>query len=416
MIPRMAIPIGNDEIVGILRSLVAGADALDDNVAEFENALATYVGSKKVFVFNSGRTALYSALQALNLKHGDEVIVPAYSCAVVFEVVLRLGLRPILVDVNLGTYNIAPELITKAISSKTKAIIPVHLFGRPCEMDEIMEIANKHSLYVIENVAQALGAEYKKVKVGTFGDLAIFSFGPGKSITSGKGGAMSVNCEELTEKVMVIEAKLPNPDVNWILHSLANIMAMKIFSNPYTYSLIRGLLKETLVSREEKTLENCLHLLEEDDKISLNPTVVLAKMPPLLAKIARMQLEKLDEFNQKRINNAMTLTRLLNMLGDFIELPETSGDVKNTFIRYPIRLLKGSRNKIMEGLLQQGVDTEKSYYYLVDLFESLKVKVVNASTIATSIFTVPNHPLMGESNIFQVAKVLSNQLVEARAQ
>lgn len=416
MIPRVAIPIGNDEIVGILRSLFAGADAVSDNVAKFENELATYLGSKKVFTFNSGRTALYTALQALNLKHGDEVIVPAYTCAVVFEVVLRLGLRPMLVDVNLATYNIAPELITKAISPKTKAIIPVHLFGRPCEMDEIMEIANKHSLYVIENVAQALGAEYKKVKVGTFGDLAIFSFGPGKSITSGKGGAISVNCEELTEKVMVIEAKLPNPDVNWLLYSLANIIAMKIFSNPYTYTLIRGFLKETLASRGEKTLENCLHLLEEDDKINLNPTVVLAKMPPLLAEIARMQLEKLGEFNQKRIDNAMTLTRLLNMLGDFIELPETSGDVKNTFIRYPIRLLKGSRNKIMEGLLQQGVDTEKSYYYLVDLFESLRVKVANASTIATSIFTVPNHPLMEESDIFQVAKVLSNQLVEARAQ
>ncbi|MFX1487139.1 MAG: DegT/DnrJ/EryC1/StrS family aminotransferase [Promethearchaeota archaeon] len=410
MISTTAIPIDNEEIVATFSSLFKGADSAHDDVIQFERDLAAYLGSKNVFASNTGRAALYAALQALDLKRGDEVIVPAYTCAIVFEVILRLGLKPILVDADLQTYNINPELIPEVVSSKTKAIIPVHLFGRPCEMTRIMEIANENSLYVIEDVAQALGAEHKKVKVGTFGDLAIFSFGPGKSMTSGEGGALSVNNGELEEKVKAIEARWPNPDFGWTIQSLKNIVGMKVFSNPYLYTFIRHFLEQTLNVTDKKISENCLRLLREQDTINLNPTVLLTKMPRLSAEVARIQLRKLDELNQRRIMNAVNLTELLNVVANLVQLPRTSHDGKNTFTRYPIRMLKGSRNEVIKRLIEGGVDAGKPYHYLGDLLKLLSGKAPGAITLANSILTIPNHPLLKAPDILKIADTFSNQL------
>jgi len=414
MIPRAAIPIGNEEIVAAFRSLFEGVEAVRDKVTTFENDLASYLGSKKVFGLNSGRTALYTALQALNLKRGDEVIVPAYTCAIVVEVTLRLGLKPVLVDADPATYNIDPELLPQAVSSRTKAVIPVHLFGQPCEMERIAEMAAKYSLYIIEDVAQALGAEYKKAKMGTFGDLAIFSFGPGKSMTSGEGGALSINDEELVEKVTAIESKLPNPDFSWFVHCLKNIVPMKVFSNPHYYALIKRFLQESLKKADRAILENCQRLLGEDDQGHLSPTIALAKMPLLSAEVARIQLRKLDGFNQKRIRNAEVLTKLLDRSDNSIQLPRVSPDRKTTFTRYPIRMLKGSRDEVIRGLVERGIDAGTPYDYLTDLYRSLRAKAPNAATLANSLLTVPNHPLLKPSDTVKIAETLFNKLPRNR--
>jgi len=415
MIPRAAIPIGNEEIVAAFRSLFESVEAVRDKVTAFENDLASYLGSKKVFGLNSGRTALYTALQALNLRRRDEVIVPAYTCAIVVEVILRLGLKPILVDADPATFNIDPELLPKAVSSRTKAVIPVHLFGQPCEMERIMELASKYSLYVIEDAAQALGAEYKKAKMGSLGDLAIFSFGPGKSMTSGEGGALSINDEELVEKVTAIESKLPNPDFSWFVHCLKNIVPMKVFSNPYRYAFIKHFLDESLKKVDGEILENCQRLLREDDQTNLNPTIALAKMPPLSAEVARIQLRKLDGFNQKRIRNAEVLTKLLDRSNNSIQLPRVSPDRKTTFTRYPIRMLKGSREKVIKRLVERGIDAGKPYDYLTDLFISLRVKAPNATALANSLLTIPNHPLLKASDTVKIADALSSELAANKA-
>jgi len=410
MIPVTAIPIGKEEIIAVFRSLFGSMNSGRDDVVKFEKDLATYLGGGKVFAFNTGRTALYTALRTLNLKRGDEIIVPAYTCAIVVEVVLRLGLKPILVDTDLQTYNIDSELIPKAMCSKTKAIIPVHLFGQPCEMTRIMEIAEKHSLYVIEDVAQALGAEHKKAKVGTFGDLAIFSFGPGKSVTSGEGGALSVNRDELAEKVTGIGAEWPKPDFNWTLHALKNIVGMKVFSNPYLYTLIRHYLERTLNMTDRKILQNCLWLAREENPINLSPTVLLTKMPGLSAQVGRIQLRKLDELNERRMMNARALTRLLNAVANSVQLPRIGNDGKNTFTRYPITIMKGSRDSVLEELIRRGVDASKPYHYVIDLFKSLRVRPRNAIAIANNILTIPNHPAVKASHILKIAGTLSDQL------
>ena len=409
IIPRTAIPIGNKEVAALSDRLLAGEDA-GEQVVAFEKEFANYLEVKNVFSFNSGRTALYNALQTLQLKPETEVIVPAYTCAIVFEVILRLGLRPVLVDVNLETYNIDSELISKSITSKTKVIIPIHLFGQPCEMDEVMKTAKKHGLYIIEDIAQALGAKYKKVKVGTFGDLAIFSFGPGKSITSGEGGALAVNNTELKEKATEFQAKLKMPDLNWNLMLMRNILAMKMFSKQLLYGAVRGRLEESLVKGAQEIVENCIKLAYKGKSANLHPTIKLAKMPSVSAVIARMQLKKLDTINRKRRTNAEELSKLLSGTTGFIQLPKTRDDVESTFTRYTIRLLKNSREVLKARLLKQGIDTERPYNYLPALFKALHVEGPNALELAKSTLTLPNHPLVKTPDIIKIADTLSNEL------
>jgi len=410
IIPRTAIPIGNRELAALSDRLLASKDAGEQEVAEFEKKFANYLGVKKALAFNSGRTALYAALQTLKLNPGAEVIVPAYTCAIVFEVVLRLGLKPVLVDADPKTYNVKPELISKSITSKTKVIIPVHLFGQPCEMDEVIETAKKHGLYIVEDVAQALGAKYKKVKVGTFGDLAIFSFGPGKSITSGEGGALVVNNTELKENVTDFQAKLKMPDLNWNLMLVRNILAMKMFSKQVFYGAVRGHLEESLAKGDQEIVENCLKLAHKGKRTNLHPTIKLAKMPSVSAAIARMQLKKLDTINRKRRTNAEELSKLLSDTTDFIQLPRTRDYVESTFTRYTIRLLKNSREILKARLLKQGIDTERPYNYLPALFKALHVVAPNAAELAKSTLTLPNHPLVKTPDIIKIADTLSKEL------
>lgn len=410
MLPRTSIPISNKEIAATIEGLLQGENGNRAEVAKFENELATYLGVPKVLALNSGRTALYTALESLGMKSGDEVIVPAYTCAIVFEVILRLGLKPVLVDVDPKTYNIDSRLISEAITSKTKAIVPIHLFGRPCEMTELIDIAEKNNLYLIEDAAQALGAEYKGTKVGTLSDLAIFSFGPGKSMTTGEGGAIAVKNEELIEKVTATHTKLVNPSIGWVFHLVRNVVAMRIFSNPHLYGLARGYLEKELDETDSQIVENCLNLTNQRDKVNLHRTVTLTKMPSFSAKIGRIQLKKLDEFNKKRIANAMTLTSRLKDFDSFIQLPEINKDVKNTFTRYPIRVLNGSRDNLLKRLKEWGIDGEKPYHYLTSLFETWAVNAPNAYNVATSIFTIPNHPLLKESDVLRIANTLSDML------
>ncbi len=157
-------------------------------VPRFEEEFARYINIKRAVAIQSGTAALHIALYELGIKTGDEVIVPALTFVATVNPVLYVGATPVFVDVDLMTWNISPKEIEKRISSRTKAILPVHLYGNPCNMDEIMKIARKYKLYVIEDASQSLGAKYKDRHTGTFGDLGCFSFNGNKIITTGGGG------------------------------------------------------------------------------------------------------------------------------------------------------------------------------------------------------------------------------------
>jgi len=170
-------------------------------VEEFESALCDYLNVRNAIVVSSGTAALHLALLALEIKKGDEVIVPAFTFPATANVVELVGARPIFVDINLSDFCVDTRKIKGIITKRTKAIMPVHEFGQAAKMDDIVRIAQQYSLKIIEDAACALGAEFENQKVGTFGKLGCFSFHPRKAITTGEGGVIATDDDELAEKI-----------------------------------------------------------------------------------------------------------------------------------------------------------------------------------------------------------------------
>lgn len=171
----------------------------------FEKEFAKYVGTKYCVGVASGTDALHLSLHALGITKGDEVILPVNTFVATVYAILYVGAKPVFVDIDERTYNIDVNLIEKAITKKTKAIIPVHLYGNPAEMSEINKLAQKHKLFVIEDAAQAHGATYHKKQIGSLGDIAAFSFYPSKNLGAyGDGGAITTNSKRLAAKLKKI--------------------------------------------------------------------------------------------------------------------------------------------------------------------------------------------------------------------
>lgn len=170
-------------------------------VKEFESAFAKYCDSKYAVAVTSGTTALHIALVALGIKKGDEVIIPSFTMIACALAVCYIGAKPVFVDIDKDTWTIDVNKIEEKITSKTKAIMPVHIFGNPCNMKQICKIAKKHKLYIIEDCAEAHGATYNDKKVGSFSDVAAFSFFANKNLTTGEGGMVVTNNKKYYEKL-----------------------------------------------------------------------------------------------------------------------------------------------------------------------------------------------------------------------
>ncbi|MCH9023757.1 MAG: DegT/DnrJ/EryC1/StrS family aminotransferase [candidate division Zixibacteria bacterium] len=185
---------------------------LGPQVTEFEQKIAEYCHTKYAVAVASGTDALLLSLRACDVGRGDEVITSDFSFFASAGVVSHLGASPVFVDIEPDSYNINPELLEKAITPKTKAIVPVHLFGQMADMDPIMQIAKKHNLKVVEDAAQSIGAEYKSKLSGSIGDLGCFSFFPSKNLGgSGDGGMIVTNSEELYEKCVMLRTHGEKP-------------------------------------------------------------------------------------------------------------------------------------------------------------------------------------------------------------
>ena len=187
-----------DKVCSVLRS---GWLTMGPNTIEFENAFQDYIGSKFAISVNSATAALHLALNAVGISENDEVIIPTNTFVSTAEAVVYSGAQPVLCDIEEENHNIDVDLIEKLITSKTKAIIPVHFGGHPCDMDKILDIAKKNNLRVIEDAAHALPSFYKGKKIGTISDAACFSFYATKTLTTGEGGMITTNNEKIAEKV-----------------------------------------------------------------------------------------------------------------------------------------------------------------------------------------------------------------------
>jgi len=202
-IPIIKPYLGEKEERAVIEVLRSGWLVQGRKVQEFETLFAQLQGAKYAFAVNSATSGLHLALIAVGIKEGDEVIVPAFSFPATANVVLMVKAKPVFVDIDLSTYNIDVNRIEPVINSNTRAIIPVHLFGLPADMDPIMELAHKYGLKVIEDAACAHMSEYKGYKVGTVGDVGVFSFHPRKPITTGEGGIVTTNDPKIAEDIKI---------------------------------------------------------------------------------------------------------------------------------------------------------------------------------------------------------------------
>lgn len=204
MIPYGLHSIDKDDIQAVMEVLKGDWITTGPKVEEFERALASYVNAKHAVAVNSGTSALDIAVGALELPTGSEIITTPFTFVASSNCILYNNCKPVFADINPKTYNIDPKEIKKKITDKTKAIIYVDYAGQPCDIDEIREIAEDNELYLIEDAAHAIGAEYKGKKVGSFADMTVFSFHPVKHITTGEGGAVTIDNEEFYEKLKML--------------------------------------------------------------------------------------------------------------------------------------------------------------------------------------------------------------------
>lgn len=201
-IPISQPTITQKEIDYVTDAVKSGwVSSLGKYIDQFEETFAKFCNTKYAVATSNGTTGLHLALVSLGIKPGDEVIVPDLTFIATANAVKYIGAKVVTVDIDEDTLCISPNAIRKAITSRTKAIIPVHLYGHPCDMEAINEIAKKHNLLVIEDAAEAHGAEVNGVKVGGLGDVGVFSFYGNKIITSGEGGMITTNCEKLNSRM-----------------------------------------------------------------------------------------------------------------------------------------------------------------------------------------------------------------------
>lgn len=206
MIPYGRQTIEEDDIQAVVDVLKSDYLTTGPKIAEFEKAVADYVGAKYAVAISNDTAALHAACHAAGIGEGDEVITTPITFAASSNCVLYCGGTPVFADIDPKTYNIDQEDIKRKITPRTKAIIPVHLAGQPCDMDAIHEIAKEHNLIVIEDAAHALGSEYKGKKIGGLSDMTTFSFHPVKPITTGEGGMIVTNSEELYKKLVLFRS------------------------------------------------------------------------------------------------------------------------------------------------------------------------------------------------------------------
>lgn len=220
-IPLSSPDVNEADIKAVSDVLRTSRLSLGPKLEEFEHAIAAYVGASDSVAVNSGTSALHLCLRALGVGEGDEVIIPSFAFIAVANAVRHERATPVFVDIESDMFNLDPRLIEPAITPRTRAIIVVHTFGCPANVEAILEIAERHDLRVIEDACEAIGAEYNGRKVGTFGDAGIFSFYPNKQITTGEGGVVVARNSEISEFVRKVRNQGRDDDdpESWFQHS-----------------------------------------------------------------------------------------------------------------------------------------------------------------------------------------------------
>lgn len=340
----------------VLEVIASAAFINGPAVKAFQTNLENYLRVKHVIPCANGTDALQIALMALGLEPGDEVIVPAFTYVATAEVIALLRLTPVMVDVDAGTFNTTAELIEQAITPRTKAIVPVHLFGQSCDMDSIMRLAEKHKLFVIEDNAQAIGADYQLAdgttrKTGTIGQIGTTSFYPAKNLGCyGDGGAIFTNDDALAEK-------------------------MRMIAN-------------------HGQSETYYH-----DTVGVN-----SRLDSIQAAILDIKLKYLDEYAAARQEAADFYDRAFDGIED-LQTPRRAENSTHVFHQYTIQVKGGGRDALKKHLIEQGIPN--SIFYPVPLYRqkafdkyaAQDFTLPNTERLCASVISLPVHTEMRQEHL-----------------
>lgn len=348
MIPINAPQIGKEEIEAVTKVLESGilthGLGAGPMVSKFEKAYADFVKAKHAIAVNSGTAALHLAVAAADVKPGDEVIVPSFTFVATAEVIVALKAKPVFVDIDPETYNISAEEIAKAITKKTKAIVPVDLYGLPADMKPIREIADRHGLKIIEDSAQAHGASYMGKPPGTFADIACWSFYASKNMTTGEGGMITTNDDKLANKIRSMRSH----------GEVEKYMSVML---GYNY-----------------------------------------RMPEIEAAIGYVQLKRLPEFLEKRRKNAKKLAEKLKK-ANRLRLPKEPEGYRHSWYLFTVRLKnakRAERDKIVKELKREGIGAEVYYsnpIHMMPFYKKFRKRsLLETEKVSEQVFSLPVHP------------------------
>lgn len=351
--------VTKDEIHdGLEKVFQKGDYILGQAAKDFETSFANYCGAKHGIGVNSGTDALYLAIAALDIKDGDEVILPTFTFIATALCVSYAGATPVFVDVENDTYNIDPKAFERAITKKTKAVIPVHLYGQPANMAEIIAIARKHNIRIIEDAAQAHGSTYKGKRIGSLGDVACFSFYPTKSLGAfGDAGMIVTNDAGINEKAL----------------------------------MLRDYGRQGRYEHKIKGYNSRLDTVQ--------------------AVVLTAKLKHLDRWNTMRAEKAAYYNQSLKSVPGVVT-PVLKEDRTHVYQTYAVRVKAGRRDQIMEGLKSKGVSSLIHYpipLHLQEAYKELNGKRGDfpvAEALADEVLSLPMFPHITNEQIDAVTQAL----------
>ena len=363
-----------DEIVDTVRS---GWISMGPKTIRFENNFSEYIGANKSIAVSSWTAAGHLTLEAFGINEGDEVIVPTMTFPATAEIVCYFKAKPVIVDVDEDTLNISLKAIEKAITPKTKAIIPVHYAGQPCDLDEIHDLAKKHNLKILEDAAHSLPAVYKGKKIGTISDVTCFSFYATKTLSTGEGGMICTNNEEIAERVKIMRLHGINRDA-WKRYTESGSWYYEVVAPGYKYNFT-----------------------------------------DLQASLGLPQLKKVDFMWNSRRRIAAKYTEALKNL-DTIQLHTIKPNRESSWHLFPIRLhldrLTKNRAQIINELRHRNVGVGvhfmpvHQHLYYSETFNLSDADYPVASAAFPRLMSLPIYPGMTDGNVDKVIDVLIDTL------
>lgn len=368
MIPIFRPSMDEEEKEAVAETLRSGWIGLGPRTKEFEERFASYIGVKYAIGVNSCTAALHLSLNVLGIDSGEVITTPLTFVSTA-HVILYVNATPVFADVQEDTLNVDPFDVEKKVTERTKAIIPVHYGGHACDMDEILEVASEHGLYVVEDDAHAMGAEYKGKKLGSLGDLGCFSFHAVKNLATGDGGMITTNNERVYEKLL----KLRWCGINKSTYQ----RSVKGYSWYYEV--------------------DCLGFKEH--------------MNDITASIGLVQLRKLDKMNARRREIVKRYNEEFENL-DWIETPVEREYVKSSLHNYVIKVNKGDRNELIAYLAEKGISAGVHYMplYLHPIYKKLKIggSCLVADRVWKKIVTLPLYPDMTDLDVDRVISAVKS--------